>query len=279
MQQYLRVTRHRSGYVAEHDQWRRPRKLAVARDGQDLAALAQALADGPPQVGHRSQRIGAQPARAAQVERQHQAADLALRRGDLLGAHGLEVHPLQPFAVRDGQHRVLHRRFVLRPRLRFARLCHGFGDATTSRRRAVLALFLLRLEQSHGDGLFSGGRVAPEQVKRLVEHVLVLVAVQHGRAQCGACLGPAAEIDQRQRLLSGERFSGADGQPRAPQQVGEVHDVRREGGGWRGHRGGGRRTRARGGCKRCGVAIWARTPTAIVVPTEVGTQAFSSASA
>ena len=183
--------------------------LAVARDGQDLAALAQALADGAAQIGHRTQRIGAQPAGAAQVERQHQAADLALRLGDLVGAHRLEVHALQAFLVRHGQHRVHHRRFVLGARLGLARLGHRLGDAAAAGRRAFRVLLLLRLEQRHGDRLLGGGGIAPEQVERLVEHVLMLVAMDHRGAQRGARLGAVAEIDQRQRLLAGERLGRA----------------------------------------------------------------------
>ena len=99
---------------------------------QDLAALAQALADGAAEVGHRTQRIGAQATGAAQVERQDQTTDLALRRGDLLGAHRLEVHALQAFLVGHGQHRVHHRRFVLGARPGFARLRHRLGDAAAA---------------------------------------------------------------------------------------------------------------------------------------------------
>ena len=204
--------------------------LAVAGDRQDLAALAQALADGAAQVGDRARRVGAQPAGAAQVERQHQAADLALGLGDLLGAHRLEVHPLQAFLVRHGQHRVHHRRFVLGRGGLSRGLRHRLGDAAAAGRRAFRLLLLLRLQQRHGDGLLGGGRIAPEQVERLVEHVLMLVAVDHRGAQRGARLGAAAEIDQRQRLLRGERLGRPDRQPGAAQQPREMHDVGGEGG-------------------------------------------------
>ena len=217
--------------------------LAVARDGQDLAALAQALADGAAQVGHRAERIGAQPAGAAQVERQHEAADFALRLGDLVGAHRLEVHALQAFLVGHGQHRVHHRRFVLGARPGFARLRHGLGDAAAAGRRAFGLLSFCASSSAMAAACSAAVGIAPEQGERLVEDVLMLVAMDHRGAQRGARLGAAAEIDQRQRLLRGERLRRADRQTGAAQQAREVHDVGGEGGGWRGHRCGGRRTR------------------------------------
>ena len=69
------------------------------------------------------------------------------------------------------------------------RLGHRLGDAAAAGRRAFRLLFLLRLEQRHGDGLLGGGGIAPEQVERLVEHVLMLVAMDHRGAQRGARLG------------------------------------------------------------------------------------------
>ncbi len=226
--------------------------------------MTHAVADGAAQVGHRAQRIGPQPSRAAQVERQHQAADFAFGRGNVIGAHCLEVHALQAFAVRYGQHRVLHRGFVLGAGLGVAWLCHGFGDAAAAGWGAILLLFFLCLEQRHGDGLFGGGGVAPEQSERLVEHVLVLVAMDHRGAQGGARFGSVAEINERQRLLRGEGLRGANGQAGTAQQPREVHDVGREGGGregwgregggWRGHRDGGeergRGVDARGASRR-----------------------------
>ena len=115
--------------------------------------VAQAGADGAPQVGQRSQRVGPLPPRPAQVERQGQPPDLPLGLLDLRGAHRLEVHPLQPFLVGDGQHRVLHRR-VLR---RFRRLPRWLPSP---RRRggcpaagAFGLLLLLRVQQRHRGGL------------------------------------------------------------------------------------------------------------------------------
>ena len=61
----------------------RRRALGAARCGelQDLAALAQAAADGGAQIGERAGGVGAAPAGAAQVERQTEAADLGLGVG------------------------------------------------------------------------------------------------------------------------------------------------------------------------------------------------------
>ena len=101
----------------------------------------------------------------------------------------------------------------------------GLGDAAGGGRRAFRLRLLLRIQQRHRGGLFGGRRVAPEQRKRLVEHVLVLVAVDHGAAQRGAGLDAGAEVDMRQRVLRGDGLGRPDRQPGAAQQAGEMHDV------------------------------------------------------
>ena len=198
---------------------------AVTGDLQDFAALAQALADGAAEVGDRAVRVGAQPPRAPQVQRQRQAADFLLGCGDLLGAHRLEIHALEAFLIRHRQHRVLHRRFVLRRGALLALLLERLGDAAGRRRRAFQLLVLLRLQQRHGGGLLGGGGVAPEQGEGLVEDLLVFVAVGHHGPQRGAGFRLVAEVDPGERLLRGERLGGTDRQAGAAQQAREVHDV------------------------------------------------------
>jgi hypothetical protein len=84
--------------------------------------------------------------------------------------------------------------------------------------------------------LFGRGRITPEQVEGVVEHVLMFVTVDHRRAQRGACLGAVAEIDQRQRLLASKRFGRANRQARPPQQAREVHNIGGKGRGLGVHR-------------------------------------------
>ena len=109
--------------------------------------------------------------------------------------------------------------------------CIASATRREAGRRAFRLLLFLRLQQRHRRGLLRGGGVAPEQGEGLVEHLLVLVAVDHDRAQRGADFRLVAELDQRQRLLRGERLGRADRQPGAAEQAREVHDVGREGGG------------------------------------------------
>ena len=59
----------------------------------------------------------------------------------------------------------------------------------------------------------------------MVEHLAVLVAVRHRRAQGGAHLLAPAEVDRGQRLLGGQRLGRPDRQTGAAQQVGELHDI------------------------------------------------------
>ena len=237
--------------------------LAVARDGQDLAALAQAGADGAAQVGDRAERIGAQPARAAQVERQHQAADFALGLGDFGGAHRLEVHPLQALAVGDGQHRVLDCGGSSScAAWRVARRRHRLGDAAAagggarpaSSPSVPPAAPSRRPARRRWDRARTGrrpGRTRPG-------------ARGGGSSRCAARCAPRSccrDRPARAPAAPAMRLGRPDRQPGAAQQPREVHDVGgeggagegggREGGGWRGHRVGGRRTRARGGRKGC----------------------------
>ncbi len=172
---------------------------------------------------------GRSAAGAAQVEGQDQAADLALGFGDLLHPHRLEIHLLQLFLVGHGQHRVGDRGLLLLPALLLLRGREGLGDAAGGGRGAVLLLLLLRLQQRHRHGLFGGGGVAPEQGEGVVEHLLVLPPVHHHAAQGGAHVRAAADIDQRQGLLAGQRLGRADRQPGPPQQAGEVHHIGGEG--------------------------------------------------
>ena len=142
MQQDLRVAAHRCRRC------RTARPAAAAAYLRRLRAMVRIsppwrrlCADGAAQVGRPGPvGSGAQPPRAAQVERQDQAADLALGRGDFGGAHRLEIHALQAFLVGHGQHRVLHRRFVLRGRggVR-ASAGQRFGDAAGGRAAGVPA--------------------------------------------------------------------------------------------------------------------------------------------
>ena len=169
---------------------------------------------------------------------------------DLGGAHRLEIHPLQPLLVGDGEHGVLHRRVLLRLRRRALR-GHRLGDAAAAGAGAFAPLVLLRLQQCHRRGLKRGGRVAPEQREGLVEHLLMLVAVHHRGAQRGARLGLAGEVDPGQRLLRGERLGRPDRQPGAAQQPREVQHVGRQRRG-RQRRGRQRRGRQRRGRQRRG---------------------------
>src|SRR5580693_7718276 len=109
VKQDLRVSTHRAGDVAQRDKRRWSRDLAFAGDGQDFAALAETLPDGATQVRYRSKRIRTQSARSAKIEGQNETADLAFGFGDFVGAHRLEVHLLEAFAIRHGEHRIDHR--------------------------------------------------------------------------------------------------------------------------------------------------------------------------
>ncbi len=106
------------------------------------------------------------------------------------------------------------------------------ANASATRREAGGGAFrlglLLRLQQRHRGGLFGGGGVAPEQREGLVEHLLMLVAMDHRGAQRGARLGLRGEVDPGQRLLRGDRLRRADRQPGAAQQPREMHDVGRD---------------------------------------------------
>ena len=110
----------------------------------------------------------------------------------------------------------------------------GLVNASATRRAAGggrSGWFLLRVQQGHGGGLLGGRGIAPEQRERLVEHLLMFVAVDHDGAQRGACLGLRGEVDLGQRVLRGDCLGGTDGEAGAAQQPGEMHDICGEGGG------------------------------------------------
>ena len=149
---------------------------------------------------------------------------LALGVADLGGAHRLEIHRLQAFAVADGQNRVdLLAGFLGRGG---ALLLGGqcLGEAARARRR------LLRRRLGAGQlvedfqHLVALGR-APVEAEGLVEQVLVLVAVHHGGAQGGADLDAVADVDSGHRLLGGEHVCRAHRQAGAAQEAGEVQDI------------------------------------------------------
>ena len=138
VQQDLRVAAHRAGDVAQHDQRRRAGHAAVAGDGQDFAALAQAGADGARAGRSRGpRRIRPQPAGAAQVQRQHQAADLRFARRRFRR----RPSPRNPSsAAAPGRRRSAPRRSSAAPPRASAsvasRLAHRLGDAAAAGRRA-----------------------------------------------------------------------------------------------------------------------------------------------
>ena len=198
---------------------------AQARDFQDLPALAQAGADGAAQIGDRPGRVRPHAARTPEVQRQGKPANFALGGGDLLSAHGLEIHALQPFLVGYREHGILDGRFVRRLRLTLGLWRESLGDAARRRRWPFELLVLPGLQQCHGGSLFGRGRVAPEQREGLVEHLLVLMPVNHGRAQGGARLDLGGKVDLRQGILRSDRLGWTDRQTGAAQQAREMHHV------------------------------------------------------
>ena len=224
VEQDLRVASHAAADVAEHDERRRTPHATAARDGQDFAALPQARADRAAQVGCRSARVGPQPPGSPQVEREGEAANLRLGLPDLGGAHRLEIHRLQALALAHRE-RGVGRRLLVRGGRPLARRRERLGRPAASGRGALAFLVLLRVGECLGHLLARAGRVAPEQGEGLVEHVLMLVPVDHRRAQRGPRLGAAAEIDESERLLRGDCLGRPDRQPRPSQQPREVHDI------------------------------------------------------
>ena len=162
---------------------------AVARDRQDLAALAQAGANGAPQVGDRSAAVGAQPARAPQVERQHQAADFPLR----LGRFRRRSSPRNPSAAAvPGRTRSASRRVIGGSSCGFGGsrvvLRESLGDAAGGGRRLLRLRSFCASSSAIAAACSAADGITPEQGKSLVEHLLVLVAMHHGGAQRGARL-------------------------------------------------------------------------------------------
>ena len=82
--------------------------------------------------------------------------------------------------------------------------------------------------------MLSGRWIAPEQGERLIEDVLVLVAMDHGRAQGRARLDFRAEIDAGQCFLRRNRLGRSNRQSGSAQQAGKLHHVGPEAGIWLG---------------------------------------------
>ncbi len=147
--------------------------------------------------------------------------------GDIGGAHRLEIHPLQAFVLAHREHRIHRRRLLARalaaPRAawRTPRRCGGSPAAARSAGGFSLPASINAMTAACRAAV----GIAPEQRERLVEHLLVLVPVDHGGRQRGAELRLVADVDQRQRAVRGDRFRRSHRQPRPAQQAGEVHDV------------------------------------------------------
>ena len=162
-----------------------------------------------------------------QVERQHEAADLALGLGDLGGAHRLEIHALQAFALADTVSTASITGGSSSARGFGSRGGHRFGDAAAAGRRALRALApsAPRAAPSRPPaGRASGSR--QNSVEGLVEHIL------HARADAPSRLRSAARASVRlPRSTSAsarwrrQRLGRADRQAGAAQQVREMHDV------------------------------------------------------
>ena len=112
VQQDLRVAGHGAGDVAQHHERRRPRPPAErASSGSRRPAAGSrgwcgARSMRGPSGSGRSRRV------AAEVERQHEAADFCLGARDLGGAHASKSMRLQPFLLADGERRVERGRLV-----------------------------------------------------------------------------------------------------------------------------------------------------------------------
>ncbi len=164
------------------------------------------LADGAPEVDAGAKRVGAKPAGWAKVERKCELANGSLGRGDLVDTHCLEIHALQSFLVADGEHRVDPGRLVFGGVPACAGRSKRFGDPPAGRVGAFGALLLAGFHQGHRRRLPRGFRVAPEQGEGLVEHLGVLVAMDHRRFQRGSSFALVAKINQRQGAHGRDRF-------------------------------------------------------------------------
>ena len=172
----------------------------------------------------RAGRVGAAAAGAARVQRQGELADLALGGGDLVRAHCLEIHRLQPFVGRDGEGGVHLLPLLGRFRRLLAALLHRLGEAAGAGRGA-----LGRLLRGRGAAIAAAAFPASGSRQNRAKAwsnrsacswrwiMLARSAVRTWRA--------AAEIDQRDRLLRRQHLRRPDRQPGAAQQAGEVHEV------------------------------------------------------
>ena len=226
VQEHARVAAHGAGHVAEHHQRRLALGAGAALERHQVAAGAQARAQRGAHVDAPAERIGPVAPRRHRLDRQPERRDRPLRLRQLVRRHVLEVHLLQHFLGREGEHRVELDLDVLlgsfRP-LRAVRGRDGLAGAPARRRR-------LRLGQPVGGHDRPLNRalqadLAPEQPKGLVEEVVLIAPLdEHGVERPVEIAAP----DGVDRLDGAHRLDGLAGPRRqagAAQAPHEVHDV------------------------------------------------------
>ena len=224
MQENAAVAAHRAGNVAQHDQRRRAPAPAAPLQ-LDEPARAQRRAQSCAQIGAGAAAVRCETPGRDVLHRQAQPGDRRLGTGQLFERHLLEIHAAQLLAVGEA-----HRRvdlglgllgFALFADIRVERL----REAPHHRRALVLGTVDPHFRQHEPHHLFQKIRVAPEDVKRLVEDQPLVRPIDEHGVEGPVEIPPIGDADRPDRGHRVDDLARPDRQPRRAQSTREVHQI------------------------------------------------------
>ena len=168
-----------------------------------------------------------EPAGRAHGKGKRHAVDGALGLGNLGGTHHLEVGGLQQFGVRTRHRHVDFDGFII-SRLRLRGLVRTQRLVDAPRGGLVIRVafrFTGQRRQQQVTHLFHQPRVAPENVKGLVEDQPVLRLLHQAARQGVVEFDTVADIDSPARLDAIQRRRRTQPQPGATQRTHEMRDI------------------------------------------------------
>ncbi len=225
MQEDPAVAAHRAGDVAQHDKRRRAPAPALALQ-LDQAARAQRGAHRRAQIGAAAVPVGGEAAGRHILDRQAQPRDRGLGAGQFFERHLLEIHAAQLLAVGKGHDRVDLGFGLLRLAggLLLVRM-QCLGQPPRHLGAPVFFGFNPHFGQHQAHHLFQQIRIAPKDVKRLVENQPLVRPVDEHRMQCPVEVAPVGNPDRPHRIDRIDDLTRPNRQPRRAQSARKMHQI------------------------------------------------------